>query len=214
MSGSLGGKTPTMSIRDHLCTRLGLQPKSLRIIPYPTGPSRKHTFWWREGAVDYAEAQYFLQIAGEYPMCAVGVSVEKGLEGPGFDAAHAMDRNLWHWPRLVAQAGEIFGNLLPDIQEESDRSITVRLRAKQHRNLMKRLSHVLSLNSGAWTERHVGHRSLDEIVGIVKTLDQSQDYWVDSYFTFDLTAQELEFAGPDGVAEILLRFEPLWRAFR
>jgi hypothetical protein len=98
-----GQPTTTKIIRDELCKSIGLAPGSLQIANYPVGPSWKHTYWWREGKRDYAEAQFFVQIAREYPVLSVGISVEKGFEDDQALPANrqTLDRRFWDWQHLV-----------------------------------------------------------------------------------------------------------------
>ena len=45
--------------------------------------SEMSVYWWREGSVDYAEAQFTAAISKEQPILSLGVSVEEGREGRG-----------------------------------------------------------------------------------------------------------------------------------
>ena len=68
--------TTTLSVKASLCDALGLQPDGLRIANYPTGPSFKHTFWWRESETDYAEAQFVAAISKEHPVLSLARSYQ------------------------------------------------------------------------------------------------------------------------------------------
>ena len=59
-SGQDPRKTTTQVIRNELARRLGLEARTLRIRQYPVGPQFRHTYWWREGRRDYADAQFSL----------------------------------------------------------------------------------------------------------------------------------------------------------
>lgn len=74
---STGRSFFTGVVRDRLAERL---QRPVRIADYPKGPNWRHTFFWREGTLEYAEAQFFVRIAGEHPVLSAGVCVEKGLE--------------------------------------------------------------------------------------------------------------------------------------
>ena len=102
-----------MRIRESLCVALGLPANGLEIASYPTGPQFRHTYWWRDHKVDYAEAQFVAAISHVHPVLSLGVSVEKGLEGgTATRPERAMDRRVWDWPRLVDGLSEI---LLTDV---------------------------------------------------------------------------------------------------
>ena len=62
--------TTTQQIRNELCTALGLSKKSLSIPNFPARAKWKNTFWWREGNVDYAEAQFVAGISQTQPIRA------------------------------------------------------------------------------------------------------------------------------------------------
>ncbi len=47
---------PTQAIRKELAVAIGVTADALRIKSFPVGPAWRHTFWWREGHSDYAEA--------------------------------------------------------------------------------------------------------------------------------------------------------------
>ena len=109
--------TTTQAIRDALSTALGRQ---FRIAMYPVGANRKHTFWWREGTVDYAEAQFFWRIDEDCPVLSLGISVEKGREGPSTlpipePDPERMDRRTWDWQRLMERRLELLEIDVPEV---------------------------------------------------------------------------------------------------
>jgi hypothetical protein len=107
--------TTTAAVRDALSKALG---RSLRIKTFPVGPNWKHTFWFREGDEDYAEAQFFMRVDADCPILSLGVCVEKGVEtmgsgGPAGSDADQMDRRIWDWQRLVDRRWELLGRAYP-----------------------------------------------------------------------------------------------------
>src|SRR5262245_47967491 len=73
--------------------------RHIRRAAYPVGPAWRYALFWREGDVNFAEAQFFASLSPDYPILSVGVSVEKGLEGTsaGTDEARVMNRSSWDW---------------------------------------------------------------------------------------------------------------------
>ncbi|HXG45650.1 MAG TPA: hypothetical protein VNJ71_12940 [Gemmatimonadales bacterium] len=84
-AGQDRSNTTTVAIRAPLCEALGRPRDGLQIANYSVGPQLKHTFWWREGSTDDAETQFVATISRKHPVLSLGLSVEKGLEGKGFD---------------------------------------------------------------------------------------------------------------------------------
>ncbi len=128
----LGGPDPRhttmISIKETLSDALRLPPDGLRIAFYPPGPQFKHTYWWREGGRDYAEAQFVAAIAKEVPVLSLGVSIEKGFEAgvPG-RPEQVMDRAVWDWPRLVSALPEILSVDVPGVAAKLAAPISVRV---------------------------------------------------------------------------------------
>jgi hypothetical protein len=55
----LGNEGLMPSVREELEGALKLGRGTLHISNYPTATNWKHTYWWREGDIEYAEAQFF-----------------------------------------------------------------------------------------------------------------------------------------------------------
>jgi len=83
-------------------------------------------FLWREGDVDYAEAQFFMQIA-HYPILSLGVSVEKGREDAVATGDKAMDRHSWDWQRFVDHCATILEVDVPASAMNLPQPITLRV---------------------------------------------------------------------------------------
>ncbi|MEM2112278.1 MAG: hypothetical protein QXX08_10465 [Candidatus Bathyarchaeia archaeon] len=101
VSDPAGGPSFTQQVRESLNAQI--VGASFQIASYPVGPAWRHTFWWREGNSEYAEAQFFARIAEEYPVLSVGVSVEKGIEKPG-GCTTSKARNVYHEPKDLGLA--------------------------------------------------------------------------------------------------------------
>lgn len=208
-----GGPSITQQIRDSLAARLGRSPASFRIASYPVGPAWRHTFWWREGDSDYAEAQFFARIAEEYPVLSVGVSVEKGLEDPeaapsAKRATYLMDRKTWDWQRLKNRAKDLLVVDVPACASLVSRPLEVRFYAHQYLR-GKSTTHerrAFVFRDSGWFERHVGKAAASTILDHVRDLDKRQAWWVDTYFGCDLFPHEVDGMKPDTLAGILASF--------
>ena len=71
--------TTTLLIKANLCAALGLPKDGLRIAFYPAGPQYKHSYWWREGDTDYAEAQFVAASATLF--CPLAFPSKRGWRG-------------------------------------------------------------------------------------------------------------------------------------
>jgi len=202
-------RTPTILIRKALSRSLGLPPGGLRTKSYPVGPSWRHTFWWRQGEVDSAEAQFFLSVAGERPALSLGISVEKGLEDGGQPLAQ-MDRSLWDWPRFVERSSELMSAAVPACvgnQAPFD-VLTLRLEIGGER------PEAFTFTDRDWYSRRVGAADVPSIVERIRELDAMKDRWVTAWLSFDLAASEAAAMSADEVAAGLLRLEPVRQAVR
>jgi hypothetical protein len=156
--GNDGKATVPQKIRSGLCSGLGLSPAGLSIASYPTGPAWRHTVWWRQGSEEYARCQFFMQIAADYPVLSVGVSVEKGLGDDRRGPARHMDRSTWHWPHLVRDVEPILSGPVATVHAETGLDIFLRLHALEEPRSSSNKSKSYSLVSGEWTERRRGRR--------------------------------------------------------
>jgi hypothetical protein len=209
-------------VRDSLAVKLGLPPPSLHIAFYPAGPTWKHTYWWREGEVDYAEAQFFAQIPEDYPVLSVGVSVEKGLEEP--DAAPAarrdrwlMNRRTWDWPRLRSRIDELLKADVPACALQLARPFELRFYSRQYAQGEATTANERSafvFVEGAWFQRRLGKVSEAAIAERLSALDAQRDWWVNAYFGCDLSPEEVQGIKPDALADILWRCSAIRRRLR
>ena len=119
-------RAPTQAIRKDLAVAIGVTADALRIKSFPVGPAWRHTFWWREGDSDYAEAQCFMQIA-HYPVLSLGISVEKGREGAGAVGDALMNRHTWDWQRLVDECATLLEKDVPKSASTLPQPITLRV---------------------------------------------------------------------------------------
>lgn len=211
--------TTTLSIKANLCTALGLQPDGLSIANYPTGPAFKHTFWWREGDTDYAEAQFVAAISKEHPVLSLGISVEKGLEGgPATGPKQMMDRHVWDWPRLIESLSDILSADVPGIATAIGAPVQVRVRHGVRWEEDRRWWHTrcFSFVDEQWFERHAGRVRIETeaIVEHVRDLDDRKESWAIVTITQDLAPSEAEGMSPEEVAGVLLRFGGIRRRIR
>ena len=205
-------------IRNELCVALGLPKDKLRIANYPVGPAWRHTLWWREGESDYAEAQYFLQIARAYPVLSLGVSVEKGIEASDLPTAVAekqdMDRSSWDWQRLGSAPEAVLENDVPAVASKLHQPVTVRFKVTRQRQVLEDESRTFSFVEGDWFERYRGAAQATEIAAYLVALDQRRDLWVVAHFAVDLSPRAADGLSAAKVAQLLSRFEPIRRRLR
>jgi hypothetical protein len=208
-------QTTTQTIRDELSAALNLPTGRLRIATYPVGPAWRHTFWWREGAQDYAEAQFFARIAEDYPILSIGVSVEKGREDSDIeDQSQRMDRETWAWQRLIARRADVLESDVPRCAADLQRPVNVRLRTHYKDDLVPSECATFCFSDNRWFKRHHGTADVAEISAELGALDHKTDRWVDLYFAIDLDASTADGLSPAAVADLLLRFEPIRRRVR
>jgi hypothetical protein len=220
VSDPAGGPSATQHIRDGLAVRLGRPPAMVKIANYPVGPAWKHTFWWREGDSDYAEAQFFARIAEEYPILSVGVSVEKGFEDE--DAApsakletYQMDRRTWDWPRLKSRAEDLITMDVPSCAALVSRPVTFRCYTHRYeRGQRTTRERRVFVFDGTWFERHVGGVERSTIIDHVRDLDTRKACWVDAYLGCDLFPNEVEGMKPEVLVDILWSFAAVRRRLR
>ena len=210
--------TTSQRIRNELCVALGRPKDSLRIANYPVGPVWRHTLWLREGEADYAEAQFFLQIARDYPVLSLGVSVEKGLETSDLPPAEAgklsMDRRSWDWQRFVGTHAAVLKKDVPSVASNLQQPLTVRFQVKRQREVLEDESRTFSFVKGHWFERHKGRAKATQIAEHLVALDQRMDLWVIVHFAVDLSLRAADDLSAVEVAQLLLRFEPIRRRLR
>ena len=204
--------TTTRLIRDELCVLLGLPSKGLRISTYPTGVAWRHTFWWREGDLDYAEAQLFAQISQTYPALSLGVSVEKGVENPAASRRpeQMMNRNTWDWPRLVQNTAAVLA-AVADTAAATRSPINLRTRTRSFLDQGVRAWQVrcFSFVGDGWFERHVGVSDAAEITEHITELDDQKDNWTTVHLAYDLAPGDVADLSPAGAARMLAGFNPI-----
>ena len=207
-------QTTTQEIRDALSRALG---RRLEIAAYPVGPQWRHTFWWREGSVDYAEAQFMIRIDEDCPVLSLGVSIEKGLEGADADMRppfERMDRATWDWQRLIDRRADVLQTDVPEVASAVPRAVNLRVRAYQGAQLPLRESQTFSFADGQWFRRHTGPVEASDVAGHIAALDGRSDLWIDLYLAIDLDPGAADGMTPSDVAALLLHFEPVKRRLR
>lgn len=216
-----GGQSATQQVRNQLADRLNQPPSRVRIANYPVGPAWKHTFWWREGDVEYAEAQFFAQIADDYPVLSVGVSVEKGLEDEtcapaGQRDKYVMNRQSWDWKRLIRLASVVLDADVPACARALSRPLSFRLFLLQYQSgeVIRRERRTFVFAGERWFERHVGTATPAGITECLQELDQRRDWWVDAHFACDLPPAEADAMSAEAATEILWHFDGLRRRLR
>jgi hypothetical protein len=221
VSDPSGGPSITQQIRKSLAGRMGGSAASFRIASFPVGPVWRHTFWWREGDSDYAEAQFFARIAEEYPILTVGVSVEKGVEKPEAIASakrttFIMDRKIWDWQRLKNRAKDVLATDVPRCASLISRPVEIRFYTHRYDRgeVTTRERRAFVFQGGGWFERHKGKASVPTILDYVRDLDKREEWWVDAYFGCDLFPEEVEGMTADSLAGILSSFADIRRRIR
>jgi hypothetical protein len=219
--GSGSEKSVTQAIRDELSARLGLTPPGLQIRSYPVGPAFRHTFFWREGQRDYAEAQFFARIAEDHPVLSLGMTVEKGLEDlhgvpRSKRASYSMHRATWDWSRLVTSTTLLLGDDARQCAAEVQRPLIVRIKAKRlfPRTEVKRMSRTFALVDGTWFERYVGRVEPREMATYIASVDRKREWWGNLYMSVDFGPAEIDGMPATRVAEILMAFDPARRRLR
>lgn len=207
-------RAPTQAIRKDLAMAIGLSADALKIRSFPVGPAWRHTFWWREGDSDYAEAQFFMQIA-HYPVLSLGVSVEKGREDAVAAGDKLMNRRSWDWQRFVDHCAIIFETDVPAAAANLPQPVNLRVqllpRGVERAGLDDRS---FSFVDGRWYERLRGSADVGAIRDYARAVDQLQDCWGLVYFAMDLSPEAVEGVSPSTVARYLSAFEPIRQRLR
>jgi len=211
----LGNDGLMQLVRDELDRGLGLSHGTLRIRNFPVAANWKHTYWWREGDIEYAEAQFFAQIAQDYAVLSLGLSVEKGYENPRATAepGKLMDRRTWDWPRLMNHVDALFVTDVVATAEFLQGPVNVRMRSKQVPEGAWR-TRTFSFSEGSWFERHVGRVEPEVVSDHVRELDRQQDSWAIIHFAHDLGPIDVDGLSPAQIANTLLGFDSLRRRLR
>lgn len=194
----------TRAVRDELQRSLGL---AFRIGGYPNRQAWRHTVWWREGDQNYAEAQFFARISKEYPVLSMGVSVEKGIEGPVETSDEEMDRQTWHWPRFVQHAEDILSSEVRAVSANLGQPISLRIKVWREAAETR----AFSLVNGQWYERHRGTVNEADIARYIADLDGRQASWVDAYIAQDLAPRDADRLTTQAASAILLTFDGIRR---
>jgi len=214
----LGNEGLMPAVREELERLLALGRGGLRIKNYPVATNWKHTYWWREGDLDYAEAQFVAQIAKEYPVLSLGVAVEKGFE----DAAVAsrpeqvMTGDQWDWARLVLYIELVLAEDVAAAATATGGSITLRIRTRSGAagDDVGWKSRAFSLVDGDWCERYVGRVQPERIADYVRDLDGRRDTWAIVHFATDITPGEADGLTASQVANTLFSFNPIRKRLR
>lgn len=216
----LGKEGLMPSVREELEKHLGLQPHGLRISFYPTMGKWKHTYWWREGAEEYKEAQFFAQISDGYPVFSLGVAVEKGYEiaPPNTPPEKLMDRT-WDWHRLVQHAGDVVA-----LASKVNGPLTIRVRKKVNTRTDATFAdddksigwatRAFSRVNGKWCERYIGKASKDVIASHIGSVNDEKDVWAIVHFARDFSPREAQGMSARTMAKTLLAFDPIRRRLR
>ncbi len=192
----------TRTVREELRRALGLQRGALRIGGYPSRQAWRHTVWWREGDQNFVEAQFFAQIAKDYPVLSLGVSVEKGIEISAASGDEAMDRRSWSWPQFVLHAEAILWREMPAVSAKLGQPVSLRVHVSRQEAEMR----TFPFFNGQWHERHKGTIEPSDIASYIAEIDQRETSWVEAYFSRDIGPREAEGLSSVAVAEILLAF--------
>jgi hypothetical protein len=210
-------RTTSLMIRAALCGSLGLPENGLRIAYYPVGKTKKHIFWWREGRLDYAEAQFFAEVSKTNAVLSLGVAVEKGLEGRAQRPEQLMNRAVLDWPRLVEHLPAVLSTDVVAAAKALQAPINVRIRSKPHVDANTEAAWetcVFSFVEGGWFERHVGRSKPARIWEYVRNLDSQRDAWAIVHFDLELGPAEADGLPASDAAALLIGFDRIRRRLR
>jgi len=204
----------TVATRDELCRATSLS--HLEIVQYPNHPGAwRHSLYWREGEVNYAEAQFFASIAKEYPILSLGVSVEKGLEHASASGDDLMNRKTWDWVRFVKEVQHLASVEVEKVAEKRPgQAVTLRIWARRYDDSANEPGHEtrsFSFFEKQWFKRHGGDSSPSDIAEYVAEIDRREGSWAFASFSHDLGPGEAERLSPLAAAEILLAFDGIRR---
>jgi len=203
----------TVAVRDELLRGTGLS--HLEIVQFPSQPAWRHSLYWREGEVNYAEAQFFASIAKEYPILSLGVSVEKGLEDASATGDDLMDRRTWDWVRFVKEVEHLASTEVPKLEMKHPRqAVTLRIWTRRYVDSADepgRETGSFSFFEKQWFKRHKGDSSASDIAEYVAEIDRRAGSWAFASFSRDLGPEEAGRLSPLGAAEILLEFDGIRR---
>ena len=206
------------SVRRLLEQHLSQPQGTLRIRNYPVASHWKHTYWWREGKTEFAEAQFFAQIAKSYPVLSLGVAIEKGFEDERAtaDTAKLMDRHTWDWPRLPDNIDEVLATDVVEAAQGISGPVNLRINSKRvvDGESLGWEMRAFSIVEGTWYERYVGAVTPDTIASYIRGVDERRDSWVIVHFGEDLAPTEAEGLSPEQTAVKLMRFNPVRRRLR
>jgi len=206
--------TPSQAIRDGLASTLGLPAHKLRIRSYPVGPAWRHTFWWREGEADYAEAQFFIQIP-EYPVLTLGLSIEKGREDPAAPPERLLNRNTWDWQPFLTRSETILASAVPAIAASLASPLNLRVRLLPRGDVRAPLENrAFSFVGDRWHERRRGLAEVSEIVEYLRGVDSQQDHWAIVHFAIDLAPERVTRSDTDALVRLLSPFDTIRRHIR
>ncbi len=207
------GKSFSQEVRKALAARLGLAPGDLRLASFPVGPAWRFALWWREGEVDFAEAQFMAAIAADFPILSLGVSVEKGLEIPSLapDDPRHMDRRSWDWPNFRRRTRQILMRDIPRCSQALGRPVSLRLIVIpwEKRPARERETHTFVCDGNAWFRRRKGHAQINDIRDLITDLDGGKDHWVNAHIVCDLAGSDIQGMTAEEVAGTLLTLSPI-----
>ena len=204
------------SVRDELEKALGFRRNTLRISNYPVATNWKHTYWWREGNVEFAEAQFVAQIAKEYPVLSLGAAVEKGFEIPQVPKQKSMDRRTWDWPRFVDNVEQVLLRDVAEVATKLGESVHLRIKNKAWRDEKGKpwTTRAFSFVDGKWFERYVGGIDPRVIVDHIRDLNNQKDFWAIVHFARDLGPNEADGLSAQQMAQALIAFDPIRRRLK
>ena len=206
------GKSFSQEVRKALAAGLGLSPTDLRLASFPVGPAWRFALWWREGGVDFAEAQFMAAIAGDFPVLSLGVSVEKGLEKLPWltgESPRRMDRRSWDWPRFLRRAKKILEADVPACSRALRRPVSFRMIVipwDGKKPSLEREIHTFVCDGHEWFERRKGTATSARMLELIHELEQRNDHWVNAHFVCDLAGSDVQGLTAEGVASTLLAF--------
>jgi hypothetical protein len=181
-----------------------------KVAGYPVRAKFRHSLYWREGNVNYAEAQFFATISHQHALLSLGVSVEKGVEaGTG---EQRLNRQTWDWRRVVRLAPELVAVSLPRLAEQLSRPLSLWLLTA--RGNEERESRTFVFDGGQWFQRYSGGVRPEAITRAITQVDKWGEAWVNLHVGYDLTAEEAGKLDVAAFARRLSAFDGVRRLLR
>lgn len=177
--------------------------KTTSIKKHAGYPSRdlRHSIYWREGDVNYAEAQFFASISQHHAVLSIGVSVEKGDE--------SVDHRTWDWPHVLKVVPRLVKDKLPALAEQLPRPLVIWLQPSLRAKQIEQGSRTFMFEERQWFERHIGKVAVEKIVQAIADADKNTELWVNLHIGYELSEADASGLTPAEFAERLRAFDAM-----